>query len=275
MTRDEANQLYDVLSAKAGVPDPRPWGEQYIELTRTLRKGPALERGEKLHQLYRCSAPLPETHELMIVRFEEPLLEELAKALGKRPGQLKSELHRGQPAFGKEAPFRELAQMPKAPGFAGWKAEGGFWVFGGALSLGEAPGAQEEGPVHDDGATWRVVRPALDGAWFVASRDISVQLGDDPEPYDMQEWIAVHADHADRLAALMGELKLLGKTFVHGGMTAAVDVEVSEDRGWLREFQNNDPKERGFIVGLGGDGVAEWHGVISGGKLCLVRTLGE
>jgi hypothetical protein len=275
MTHDEAQAVHDLLSTHVGTPDLRSWGEQYLELTRALRKGAPLERAQKLHQLYRCSSPLPETHELMITRFEETLFIDLGKALRKKPGQLKAELHRGQPAFGHEAPFRELAPLPRAPRLDGWETHGGFWVFGGALSLGESPGTKEEDPVHPDGSTWRVVRPALDGPWLVASRDRSVQLEDDPEPYDMQEWVAVHADHASRLHALVRELRPLGKTFVHGGQTAAVDVEVAEDRGWLRDFQGNEPKQRGFIVGLGGDGTAEWQGVSAGDKLCVVRTLGE
>jgi hypothetical protein len=275
MTHDEAQAVYEVLSTHVGNPDLRSWGEQYVELTRTLRKGAPLERAQKLHQLYRCNSPLPETHELMITRFEEALFGDLAKALRKKPGQLKAELHRGQPAFGKEAPYRELAPLPKFPRLGGWEADGGFWVFGGALSLGEWPGAQEEGPVHPDGSTVRLVRPALDGAWLIASRDSSIRLEDDPEPYDVKEWIAVHADHASRLDALVSELKPLGRTFVHGGQTAAADVEVAEDRGWLRDFQANEPKLRGFIVGLGGDGTAEWQGVSAGEKLCLIRTIGD
>lgn len=61
MTGDEARAMCEVLSAKTGAPDSRPWGEQYLELSRALRKGTALERAQKLHQLYRCPAPLPET----------------------------------------------------------------------------------------------------------------------------------------------------------------------------------------------------------------------
>src|SRR4051812_2576901 len=138
MTAQEAENLLAILSTRNGAPDSRSWGEQFVELSRIARKGSDTERAQRLHLLYRCAAPLPETHELMIARFEEPLFAEMGKALRKKPGQIKAELHRGQPAFGSEAPYRDLEPLPSVS-LPGWDEAGGFHLFGGRLSLGETP----------------------------------------------------------------------------------------------------------------------------------------
>ena len=122
MTEEEAAGCLEILTRKSGEPDARGWGEQFIEATRSLRKGTPLEQAEQLHRLYRVKAPLPETHQLMVTRIEEKLLPELAKALKKAAGPLKSTLHREQPAFAGEAPFRAKKKLPPKPSWP-WPAE--------------------------------------------------------------------------------------------------------------------------------------------------------
>ena len=107
MTADEATACLNLLSRKDGAPDPRSWGEQFVELNRVLRSGTALERAERLHQLYRVAAPLPQTHKMMLDKLEAAFFPALGEALGKTPKALKSTLHRGQPAFEEVAPAEE------------------------------------------------------------------------------------------------------------------------------------------------------------------------
>lgn len=272
MTKEEAQAAIEVLSKKTGEPDTRGWGEQYIELTRVLRKGTALEQATVLQRLYRTPGPVPSTHELMITRYEEQLLPLLAKALKKAVGPLKGTLHRGQPAFGYEAPFRESLPIPSKPkSLKHWTEEDGFHVYGSGLVLGEglSEGGDDNEAAMKDGAM-NMVWPALNGAWLVLWRPSTYVSEEDGETYDNTLWVAVHHEYAERVDELLKTVKKLGVVFVHGGTSAAADVEVREDRSFQRDFENSEPNGRGFIVNLGGDGVCEWRGVFVNEALCLI-----
>ena len=273
MTREEAEVCIQILSGKTGEPDIRPWGEQFIELTRVHRKGSPLEKAQRLHRLYRVQGPLPDTHELMVARFEEPLFAEMAKALKKSAGTLRSMLHREQPAFRGEAPFREPKEIPKLPPALAstWQEREGFYVYGGQLCLGEAPAAEEDQASASPDCQANLVRAALNGAWLVLSRPPITE--ENEESLEVAEWVAVHEDHVGSLTDLLLRAKPLGSVWVHGGTSAAVDVEVAEDRWFLRDFEAGEPKGRGFIVPLGGDGVCEWSGVFASESLCLIRVI--
>ncbi len=273
MTEQEAAACWEVLTKKAGEPDSRGWGEQFVELARILRKGTPVEKAERLHGLYRVKAPLPETHQMMVGRYEEQFLPELAKALKKSGGSMKSVLHREQPAFAGAAPHRPKEKVPPKPkSLKGWKEEDGFHVYGLGLVLGESPSSGSDDKPRNDGACFNIFGAALKGAWLVLTRPQTQT--EEGETSEGTLWVGVHVDHAEKVDAHLGKAKELGNVFVHGGTSAAVDAEVRDDPWYRRDFEAGETKGRGFIIQLGGDGLCAWKGAFSGDQLCLIAADG-
>jgi len=273
MTRDEGQACWDVLSRKEGEPDARSWGEQFVEYTRLLKNGTPVEQAERLHRLYRVRAPLPPTHVLMVTRFEEHLLHDVAKALGKSFASAKSVLHREQPAFAGEAPQRPKEALPPKPAsLAAWDGAGGFFVYGSALVLGESPRSGKDNEAAGGDGYFTLSRPALNGAWLLLNRPQT--LAEEGDTFEGTLWVAVHVDHAENTEALLAQAKELGAVFVEGGTSAAVDAEVRDDPWFLRNFEAGDLQQRGFVIELGGDGLCAWRGAFAGEQLCLIAADG-
>src|SRR5437868_214641 len=77
-----AEKLVALLGKKDGKPDPRPWGEQYVDIQKALRKGDAKPLAERLQLLLRTPSPLQPTVERALFGIEDVLLPELAHGLG-------------------------------------------------------------------------------------------------------------------------------------------------------------------------------------------------
>ncbi len=273
MTREEAAACWEVLTQKNGDPDPRGWGEQFIELTRILRKGTPVEKAQRLQRLYRVKAPLPETHQMMVARYEDQFFGDLAKALKKSAGSMKSVLHREQPAFAGEAPFRAKEKVPPKPeSLKAWSEGDGFHVYGSGIVMGESTTSGGDNKVGAGDACSTLFRPALNGAWLLLHRPQTQT--EDGETYEGTLWVAVHVEHADKVDALLAGATELGDVYVEGGTSAAVDAEVRDDPWFRRDFEAGETKGRGFIISLGGDGVCTWKGAFSGDQLCLVAADG-
>src|SRR6185436_5968431 len=76
-----AEKLAALIGKKDGKPDPRPWGEQYVDIQKALRKGDAKPLAERLQLLLRVASPLQPTVERALFAIEDSLLPELARAL--------------------------------------------------------------------------------------------------------------------------------------------------------------------------------------------------
>jgi hypothetical protein len=277
MKKSDAAACWKILSERSGAPDDRRWGSRYLELTRTLATGTPMEQAHKLHRLYREQRPLPDTHKLMIERYEERLLVPLARALEKPLGQVRSGLHRGQPAFAAEAPYRKPIPIPPKPAELRLWSEGlGFYVHGAALVFGEEVGSNcDAGP---DLATANrdrpsIVVPALNGPWLVLHRP--AQISDHHELYDVTQWVMVHASAVARTEQLVADAEALGSLSIDGGRVLAVDAEVRDDEAIVKDIDYEEATGRGLLVNLGGDGsCAIWGSRDSNGALVLAWAHG-
>ena len=84
MTSAEAQTLIDLL-LEGRPPSTQSWGAQVLEYGRVLRRGPPLDQATALASLYSVKDPDP-PRLLMITRFEELLLPQLAEALAAPAG---------------------------------------------------------------------------------------------------------------------------------------------------------------------------------------------
>jgi hypothetical protein len=239
MDKNEAEALVATLMNKTGEPDPRSWGEQYVELSRIHRKGTPPEQAASLQRLYRVKA-FQSTHERMVSVLEEALFPQLAKALKTSAGALKARIHRGHPAFGHVAPERPELPLPDAPPLAGWEPLNSFRVFSGSVVFGEGF-ALEEPPEAGDEKSYVEVR-AENGVWFHYCNDVD-------------RAIAVHESALAWAAEFPSQTQELGKVYVEGASIPVVDSEVRLDKDFIREIQMNEGVGRACIFGLGGDGV--------------------
>ena len=90
---------------------------------------------------------------------------------------------------------------------AAWTPAGGFWVYGGALSLGETPSREEDAHPLPDGSKVCLVRPALNGACHrltlpgatafdpAAARGESFVVTHDQLRFDLIDCVHGDADH--------------------------------------------------------------------------------
>ncbi|HZN94578.1 MAG TPA: hypothetical protein VFB81_17810, partial [Myxococcales bacterium] len=203
--------------------------------------------------------------------YEDALLSELAHALKKKIGPIRSQLHRGQPAFGYQAPERDddapiepLAAVP-----AGWKVEAAFRVFSRMMAIGELPTSARDGelptsardgelPTSDgdevrDDCRLTLVIPCEGGDWFALRRE------DDEGGW---EFAIVSREHAPHVADLLGFAVRLGAVEVEGGTVHVVDEEVRDDRRYQHGMGHGvgDILGRGFSADVGGDGDTEIFG---------------
>jgi hypothetical protein len=261
MSAAEAGDVHEILARKAGPPDGRSWGEQYIELQRVLKTGTPKEQALHLQRLYRLSNP-GSAQQRVLDSYEDALLPELAHSLKKKLGGLRSQLHRNQPAFGYMAPERDDDAPVSPPTSApnGWHDRGAFRVFSGRMAIGEFP--VSEGDATDYGDFRANLVPACrNGDWFSFSREYE---GDDS---DGDEYVIVHRDGVGEADALLKTVRLLGAVAVEGGAVHFLDEEVRDDKRYQRELETGkEPLGRGFIAELGGDGATEiFGGTGSGG----------
>jgi hypothetical protein len=112
----------------------------------------------------------------------------------------------------------------------------------------------------------------VNGPWLVLHRGQTKT--EDEETYEGTLWVAVHAEHAEKVDDLLAQAVEMGGVFVEGGTSAAVDAEVRDDPWYRRDFEAGEPKGRGLIIQLGGDGVCTWKGASVGDQLCLVAADG-
>jgi hypothetical protein len=212
MTADEAAAAFEKLSKKDGEPDPRDWGDQYLELQRVLKQGAPVAQAEVLQRLYRLTEP--DASQLRVLEsMEDALLPELAHVLKKKPGSLRNQLHAGQPAFGYCAPERDesspIAPLVSVP--VGWTAMGSFRVFSGKMVVGEHPYPSKEADayVYPDGSTRRTfVVPCENGEWFA--------LGSNDEENEFDYVIGTRAA-AEGLQDLLGKMSMVGTINIEGG----------------------------------------------------------
>jgi hypothetical protein len=292
MKKSDAEACWKILSDRSGAPDDRRWGSRYLELTRALAKGTVMEQAHHLHLLYRERRPLPDTHKLMIERYEEHLLVPLSKALKKPLGRVRSMLHRGQPAFAAEAPYRKAVPIPpKPPKLTSWSEGVGFCVHGSALVFGESVSSDRDaGPELPKGVVetkrkaalqelergnletfnWAtviegleatapgrptIVIPARNGPWLVLRRPSQITDDDDESlHYGVTQWVMVHANLAAKTEELVAEAKALGCLSIDGGSVLAVDAEVRDDEAIVKNIDYREDTNRGLSVNLGGDG---------------------
>lgn len=256
LTVAEAQVLLDVLGSKEGDPDPRPWGEQYVELQHVLKHGTPSEQATHLQKLYRLRN-LDASRQRILDSYEDALLPELASALKKKIGGLRSRLHRGQPAFGYQAPVREddaPIEPPKAVP-AGWSQLGAFRVFSGKMAVGELP-ISEHDAIEHHGCRATIVGPCRNGEWFAFSRR------DDEGGI---EYAVVHRSQLGAVAELPSSVSALGTVMIEGGTLHLLDEEVRDDHRYQRELESGaDPLGRGVTLDMGGDGPVDVHGASDG-----------
>jgi hypothetical protein len=225
MNRAEAEAILEVLDRKTGEPDSRPWGAQYVELSKLHRAGAPTDQAERLQRLYRRLSPsLAESR--MVAALEDQLLPALAKATETTQGVLRARLHRDQPAFPYTAPERPESQLPPVPERAGWDAHCAFRIFGGAVAIGESFDLE----VH-----------AENGIWFAYQREDESGCG---------VGLAIH----ETVRALPNGVGV-GTVGVEGGTVPVLDLEVRDDVTFQREMElARDILRRGYVFGMGGDG---------------------
>lgn len=258
MSITEANEVLQILSRKEGEPDGRSWGEQYIELQRALKTGSPMEQARLLQQLYRARNP-NSAQQRVLDSYEEALLPELAHVLKKKTGVVRSQLHRGQLAFGYMAPERD-DDAPISPLIApnGWESICAFRVFSGRMAIGEHPVSENDDKSYGDFRA-NIVRRCLNGEWFALSREFEddVRSG--------YEFVVGTRDAVGHIDVLLKNTKLLGAVAVEGGSVHFLDEEVRDDRRYQRELEmGEEPLGRGFAAHLGGDGATEIRGVAEG-----------
>ncbi len=263
MSLADAVAVLETLLQKSGPPDARDWGDQYIELQAALKKGSPAQQAAILQRLYRVPSP-DEMQQRALSQCEELLLPELALALKKKLGTLRSQLHKGQPAFGYQAPERddEGAIAPLEPMPAGWETRRAFRVFSGKLAIGEYPSGAVEKALHDD-VFPSLVAPCPNGEWFALFRN-------NDEAY---EHLILTRAAAGRLDALVAKLEPLGKVPVEGGSLHVVDQEVCGDRRYRRAMEAGTPiLGRGYEAGLGGDGDTAHRGRARRGRRAIASS---
>lgn len=242
MDKNQAEALSTILMDRTGQPDPRSWGEQYVELSRIHRKGSDEEIARSLQRLYR-NKQVQATQERMISVLEEKLFPPLGRALEQSLGALRSKFHRGQPAFGVVAPERPEVKLPDPPPLGGkWEPIGAFRVFSGSLACGEGFGAEE--PPGDDEVTSYALVKALDGVWF------HYACGD-------ERALAVHESAVGEAATFPDGCEVAGTVFVEGATIPIVDEEVRLDRYFQREIEARQTAGRSCTLQLCGDGNTE------------------
>ncbi len=263
MDRDTANDVHKLLMQKSGEPDVRDWGDQYLDLQMALRSGTPNEQAAILQQLYRVSKP-EETQLLALNKLEDLLLPELALSLKKKKGTLRGQLHKGQPAFGYQAPDRDddgpIEPLSTAP--PGWETEGSFRVFSGKLAIGEYPSGESESALEEN-LFLNVIAPCPSGEWFALFRNNN-------EAY---EHLVLTRDAAGRVVELLAKLEPLGEVPVEGGSLHVADQEICADRRYRRKMEEGgDILGRGYVAGMGGDGNTSIAGARGeDGTFCLIK----
>src|SRR5262245_20450492 len=95
LDKASCEKLVTLLSKKDGKADSRPWGEQYVDIQKLLRKGDAKPLAERLQGLFRNVSPLQSAVERALFAVEDVLLPELAHGLQLPVSKLRTRLHNG------------------------------------------------------------------------------------------------------------------------------------------------------------------------------------
>jgi len=109
----EAAEVLAKLMEKMGEPDARDWGDQYLEHGPALKTGTPAAQAAVLQKLFRVAAP-DEMQQCAIGKLEEVLLPELAQALKKKIGSLRSQLHKGSPRSDTKRPSATTTDRSRA-----------------------------------------------------------------------------------------------------------------------------------------------------------------
>lgn len=258
----EAQVLVDVLLTRT-APSSSAWGVQVLEYGRFERRADWPNVARALAMLYAEPSPTA-VQRLMIQRLEDRLLPLVSAGVGEPLAALRLRVHAGLAAFKGEAPYRAEAELPlpaAPPVPASWEYLGAFRVLSGTVAIGETLDAPE---VH--------VAEAANGAWFVWRAEdepgvLGRLLGREPGA----RFIVSHESLGTPTSRHVSRARERFIHDVHGGRTAVADMEIREDARALSDFFYGEPVQpRGATLGLGGDGVAEWRGLMDAGRLVLL-----
>ncbi|MBL8953014.1 MAG: hypothetical protein JNK82_19710 [Myxococcaceae bacterium] len=264
--RAAAEKLATLIGKKDGKPDARPWGEQYVDIQKALRKGDAKPLAERLQLMLRVAAPLQPTFERALFSVEDALLPELAHALAIPVKQLRTRLHNGTPAFSFQDQATDLmpALVPppeKLP--KGWEYLGNFSLSSGKLVAGEVVEPDIEATFAGKSLKLSVTLKAKKGAWWAIKPS-------------GKEWagIFLHREAGGGVEKWLKAGKEAAKVSLEHGVFCVLDVELRDDRNFQRAPSvtlNHAIEGRGFAVGAE-DGVYPVRVAYDGAEAVLVAV---
>jgi RNA polymerase-interacting CarD/CdnL/TRCF family regulator len=238
-----AEKLAALVSKRDGKPDARPWGEQYVDIQKALRKGDAKPLAERLHLLLRNSAPLQSVVERALNSVEDALLPELAHALQIPVKKLRTRLHNGTPAFAYQDQATDImpALVPppeKLP--KGWEYLGSFLSTSGKLVAGEVVEPDLEATFAGKSLKLSVTLKAKKGAWWAIKPS-------------GKEWagIFLHREAGGGVEKWLRAAREAGKVTLEHGMFCVLDSELRDDRNFQRApgvHLNQAIEGKGFSV---------------------------
>jgi len=238
-----AEKLVALISKKDVKPDARPWGEQYVDIQKAIRKGDAKGLAERLQLMLRVSAPLQPTVERALFSVEDALLPELAHALAIPVKKLRTRLHNGTPAFAYQDQATDVlpALVPppeKLP--KGWEYLGHFSLSSGKLVAGEVVEPDIEATFAGKSLKLSVTLKAKKGAWWAIKPS-------------GKEWagIFLHREAGGGVEKWLKAAREAAKVSLEHGAFCVLDVELRDDRAFQRSPSvtlNHAIEGRGFAV---------------------------
>lgn len=238
-----AEKLIALVGKKDGKPDPRPWGEQYVDIQKALRKGDAKALAERLQLLLRVPAPLQPTVERALFSVEDALLPELAHALHVPVKKLKIRVHNGTPAFSFQDQATDLmpALIPppeKLP--KGWEYLGHFSLGSTKLVAGEVVEPDIEATFAGKSLKLSVTLKAKKGAWWAIKPS-------------GKEWagIFLHREAGGGVEKWLKAAREVAKVSLEHGTFCVLDAELRDDRAFQRAPSvtlNQAIEGKGFAV---------------------------
>jgi RNA polymerase-interacting CarD/CdnL/TRCF family regulator len=238
-----ADKLVALLTKRDGKPDARPWGEQYVDIQKALRKGDAKPLAERLQQLLRNSAPLPSAVERALFSLEDALLPELAHALANPVSRLRTRIRNGQPAFAYQDSVTDIqpAVVPKPDKLPkGWEHLGYFHLSSGKIVAGEIGESDIEATFAGKSLKLSLTLKAKKGAWHALKPPGNAWAG-----------VFVHRDAAAVLEKQLKAARELGKVSLEHATFCVLDEALLEDRSFQRSAAlnvNQSVEGRGFVV---------------------------
>lgn len=238
-----AEKLVALVTKKDGKPDARPWGEQYVDIQKALRKGDAKPLAERLQVLLKNGAPLQPTVERALFSVEDALLPELAHALQQPVKKLRTRVRNGTPAFAFQDTATDLmpALVPppeKLP--KGWEYLGHFVLGSTKLVAGEVVEPDIEATFAGKSLKLSVTLKAKKGAWWAI------------KPAG-KEWagIFLHREAGGGVEKWLKAAREVAKVSLEHGAFCVLDVELRDDRNFQRSPSvalNQSIEGKGFAV---------------------------